>query len=98
MYNRTVGLGHGYDADCLLACNADDRCVHYTYFPAAKACEFAGSECAYQADPLAEATYKTPGRNVLASALVSLQQGVATSLRIGQHSVQVGGVGGVDGA
>ena len=89
VYNRTLNLGMGYDADCLNACSADDRCVHYTYFPSEKACEFAADTCEYVAAPLAEATYKTPGRTVYSSAIVNASTnttfvigGTAVSLRL----------------
>lgn len=83
VYNRTTGPAGqpgGYDADCMLACTHDyPRCRHYTYYPqdgpggtaaALSRCELAGEACTYEAAPLAEATYATPGNNVLASALV----------------------------
>ena len=76
-----------YDADCLLACTHDDRCRHYTWYDGAKACELA-TACSYEAAPLAQATYSTPGRNVLASAVVSLSPG-DNELHIGGHTVSI---------
>jgi hypothetical protein len=101
VYNRSVHLGNGYDADCMLACTADfPRCGHYTYFKDLKVCELAGHTCSYQLAPLAEATYKTAGLNVLASAVATLQPG-RNVLRIAGQDVEVslprqgGGVRGV---
>jgi len=78
-----------FDANCLAACNAEEKCKYYTWYASERRCQLADASCELEWSLFTTATYENFGLRFMHSEIVQVEPGTENKFEVAGQEFSV---------